>query len=95
MLCAASEYCICMVFLYILSMATAQAPGDEDVFCSNMLTVQDTASTTYVKVLMDSYHYANLIPSTWQVVHKDGNVNTSVSVIDSIMRVSLSSVCID
>ena len=49
------------LLLVVISLATAQAPGDEDDRC----TVDHTSPQVYpdnVKTLMDSYNYEQLLP---------------------------------
>ena len=64
----------------------AQAPGDEDSFCTEFLPSLGVNILDYppeVKPLMDSRHYRQLLPPVWQQVDNDNNnpsgITTNVS----------------
>ena len=72
------------IFLYaLLPVATAQAPGDEDLFCMNLLN--QSAIPANADILMDSYNYIRLLPvqgqsnNVWQQVDNDDNSDTQGS----------------
>ena len=69
---------VCVVFFgVILSRATAQAPGDEKLFCADLSVVDPPLYPAIAIILMDSYKYINLLTpltpldSIWQQVDND------------------------
>ncbi len=60
----------------LLSQVRPQAPGDGDFFCTSRSPSVNLPSPNF-KILLDSYHYTNLLPSlpgqshTWQEVDVD------------------------
>ena len=68
---------MCMVFLGVLSRATAQAPGDGEQFCADLSKVDPPLYPANAIILMDSYNYINLLTpgmpldSIWQQVDND------------------------
>ena len=67
----------------LLPVATAQAPGDEDVFCMDL--VNQSAIPANADILMDSYNYIRLLPvaeesnGVWQQVDNDDTSSTQES----------------
>ena len=67
----------------ILSIATAQAPGDEDGLCITSEIVTPPVFPTKFKILMDSYNYINLLlpskptSSHWQQVDNDNTTDVN------------------
>ena len=66
---------VLLLVAILVSMVSAGAPGDEDIFCTN-----DSYGVTIPlnsKILLDSYNYVNLLPpqdnAVWQVVNNDDN----------------------
>ena len=75
---------VCTIFLCaLLPVATAQAPGDEDVFCMDL--VNQSAIPANADILMDSYNYIRLLPvaeesnGVWQQVDNDDTSSTQES----------------
>ena len=68
------------VVLSVFDRSFAQAPGDADPFCTEVLPGFGVNILNYapqVKTLMDSRHYQNLLPphvdAVWQEVDNDNN----------------------
>ena len=68
------------VVLSVFDRSFAQAPGDADPFCTEVLPGVGVNILNYapqVKPLMDSRHYQNLLPphadAVWQRVDNDNN----------------------
>ena len=70
---------VLLLVAILVSMVSAGAPGDEDIFCTN-----DSYGVTIPplyppnsKILLDSYNYVNLLPpqdnAVWQAVDNDDN----------------------
>ena len=66
--------------LSVFDWSFAQAPGDADPFCTEVLPSVGVNILNYapqVKPLMDSRHYQNLLPphtdAVWQEVDNDNN----------------------
>ena len=82
-----------ILWAIVVVVVTAQAPGDEDVLCTEMLPSigrNVIVNPPNVKPLMDSSHYEDLLlpaatsdPPVWQQVDNDNNnqigLATSVS----------------
>ena len=72
-----------ILWAIVVVMVTAQAPGDEDVLCTELLPSIGQNVIVYppnVKPLMDSSHYEDLllpaatsVPPVWQEVDNDNN----------------------
>ena len=65
----------------MLSQVMSQAPGDGDSFCTTLsISVDPPSYPPNLMILMDSYHYINLIPvldpngGVWQQVDIDGRL---------------------
>ena len=68
----------------LLSNAISQAPGDADVICTTpSVLVLPPSYPPNFRVLMDSYHYLNLIRGPWQQADVDGD-GTQVSSFGAI-----------
>ena len=68
------------IALSVFDGGLAQAPGDADPFCTEVLPGIGVNNQDYaheVKPLMDSRHYQNLLPphedAVWQEVDNDNN----------------------
>ena len=68
------------IALSVFDWSFAQAPGDADPFCTEVLPGVGVNILDYapeVKPLMDSRHYQNLLPphedAVWQEVDNDNN----------------------
>ena len=66
--------------MILVSIISARAPGDGDLFCTNELLSSGTIPPSYPpnsKILLDSYNYVNLLPpqdgAVWQEVDNDNN----------------------
>ena len=75
---------VCAIFLCaLLPMATAQAPGDENLFCMDLMDQSVIPDNT--DILMDSYNYIRLLPlaeesnGVWQQVDNDDTSSTQES----------------
>ncbi len=76
---------VCLLLATILTVVRGQAPGDEQEVCVTSLPnlgqniVEDPPNGI---ILMDSSHYARLIPpnsgAVWQEVDLDGNTMTGL-----------------
>ena len=87
-----------LAVVFVLSLfdgSFAQAPGDADPFCTEVLPGIGVNILDYppqVKPLMDSRHYQNLLPphadAVWQEVDNDNNnpshLATDVSWVQSL-----------
>ena len=69
-----------LIALSVFDRSFAQAPGDADPFCTELLPgigVNILGYAPQVKPLMDSRHYQNLLPpnadAVWQEVENDNN----------------------
>ena len=78
----------------MLSQVMSQAPGDGDSFCTTLsASIIPPFYPPNLMILMDSYHYINLIPvldpnsGVWQQVDIDGRlgVNGGASIVGSYM----------
>ncbi len=71
---------------YLLSVVAAQAPGDGSAFCSLSSNTPLLTYPTNIKILMDSYHYFNLLPpqadAVW--VHVDNDKNSMPGITTSV-----------
>ena len=72
--------CVLLILLFSLPITSAQAPGDEDEFCSSPNEVKEhPVFPNNVKILMDSFNYINLLSRSnvtvvpWQQVENDDN----------------------
>ena len=83
--CRMRQWLCCVVVLhFLLSLVQSQAPGDGDPFCTKLSeAVTPLAYPPNTTILMDSYHYLQLlspvpnIPSPWQQVDVDGRTSSS------------------
>ncbi len=78
--------CLFLLRLFLLHqscqflLVSASAPGDEDTFCVTLGGSPVTTPPVHPpnsRILMDSYHYINLLPphggAVWQFVDNDTN----------------------
>ena len=66
---------IFLVLLFILGHTLAVAPGDEDDDGCAVPNYPDN-----IKVLMDSWRYQTLLPSTWTATNSDSNNEDTVGI---------------
>ena len=66
--------------MILVSIISARAPEDGNLFCTNELLSSGTIPPSYPpnsKILLDSYNYVNLLPpqdgAVWQEVDNDNN----------------------
>ena len=77
------DVCTAIFLCALLPVATAQAPGDENQFCTNLLN--QSAIPANADILMDSYNYIRLLPAAeesngvWQQLDNHGNSDTQGS----------------
>lgn len=71
-------FCLAVLHFLLLEVV-AQAPGDEDEFCtSQSVSIIPPSFPPNSKILMDSYNYISLLPilnpgsGVWQEVDVDG-----------------------
>ena len=64
--------------IILVSIISARAPGDGDLFCTNEMPSRGTIPPIYspnLRILLDSYNYVNLLPphdnAVWQAVDND------------------------
>ena len=91
-------WCLILMWQIILPQVKLQAPGDEDSFCTTLsASIIPPFYSSNSMILMDSFHYINLIPvlnpnnGVWQQVDIDGRlgVNGAASIVGSYMQLLL------
>ena len=80
-----------LVTLWVITVATCVAPGDEPVVCASFRSLGISPIPNYAAnmvVLMDSDNYPNLLPprtlAVWQQV--DNDVNNTRGIITNVSR---------
>ena len=88
------KFSVCLVFLVTVWQALAQAPGDENSRCENLLG----SYPPFTEMLMDSRNYEQLITGSsavWQALDVDrAGSGVSGCVVDTIRFYSFNCTCL-